>query len=81
MQKASMERREEKKSQKRRDERRGSNIRIHESVLLVGYKTKDANRLLPVRSLAKKIKKGSTVDARGGQGIIDKGRSGTPPIQ
>jgi len=43
-----------------------SNIIIHENVLLVGYKMKDANPSLPVRSL---VKKRSTADARGGQGI------------
>ena len=39
----------EKKNRKRGEGGRGSNIRIHESVLLVGYKMKDANALLPVR--------------------------------
>ena len=77
MQKASMGRRGERKARKRGEEGRGSNIRIHENVLLVGYKMKDANPSLPVRSLAKKR---TTADARGGQGI-NKGRSRTPPRQ
>jgi len=76
MQKASMGRRGENKNQ-RGEEGRGSNIKIHENVLLVGYKTKDANPLLPVRSSAKKR---SMADVRGGQGI-NEGRSRTPPKQ
>jgi hypothetical protein len=39
--------------EKEKPEQRGNNIRIHERMLSVGYKTKDANPLLPVRSLAK----------------------------
>ena len=51
MRKASMGRRE-RKTRNRGEGGRGSNIRIHESVLFVGYKLKDANALLPVRSFA-----------------------------
>jgi len=43
---------EKRKTSKREKGGRGSNIRIHESVLFVGYKVKDANALLPVRSFA-----------------------------
>lgn len=43
---------EKRKTRKRGKGGRGSNIRIHESVLFVGYRMKGADALLPVRSLA-----------------------------
>lgn len=66
MQKASMVLEEERKTRKGGGEGQGSNIRIHETVLFGWLQTKDANPLLPVRSLG--IKR-STADARGGWGM------------
>jgi len=53
VQKASMGGRREEGNRKEREEGRESNIRIQKSAILVGYKTKDIDPLLPVRSLAK----------------------------